>query len=256
MKIEGKKRGQVTIFIIISIVIVALGILVYLFVPGIQTGFGVSTNNPNVFIQNCMEDKITETVEMISTQGGSMNPEHVYLYQNQNVEYLCYTSEYYVPCVMQQPLLKSHIESEIKKAIAGEKESCLNSLKDNFESQGYDVNINSGETNVEILPKRIIIEFNNSLTLTKGEAERYDKLVVSLNNNLYELVSIANSILNMEARYGDSETTTYMNYYHNLKVEKDKQGDGTTIYTLTERDTGNKFRFASRSIAWPPGIKQ
>ena len=47
-----------------------------------------------------------------------------------------------------------------------------------------------------------------------------------------------------------------MNYYHDLKVEKNKQTDGSTIYILTERDTENKFQFASRSVAWPPGISK
>ena len=74
-----------------------------------------------------------------------------------------------------------------------------------------------------------------------------------LDNNLYELASIAESIVEWEATYGDSETTTYMNYYHDLKVEKKKQTDGTTIYIVTNRDTRNKFQFASRSVAWPPG---
>ena len=93
------------------------------------------------------------------------------------------------------------------------------------------------------------------LTLTKGGAEKYDSFRVVLNNNLYELVSITNSILNLEARYGDAETTIYMNYYHDLKVEKKKQSDGTTIYILTDRNNKNQFQFASRSVAWPPGYE-
>ena len=119
---------------------------------------------------------------------------------------------------------------------------------------GYAVTLTEGETKVELLPNRIIVVFENDLTLTKDDSERYDELSVIVNNNLYELVSITNSILNMETRYGDSETTIYMNYYHNLKVEKKKQTDGTTIYILTDRNKGDKFQFASRSIAWPPGI--
>ncbi|MFH1240218.1 MAG: hypothetical protein V1672_03295, partial [Candidatus Diapherotrites archaeon] len=95
--------------------------------------------------------------------------------------------------------------------------------------------------------------FNSSLVLTKESTEKYDLFSVVLNNNLYELVSVANSILNWETRYGDSETTNYMTYYHDLKVEKKKQSDGSTIYILTDRNNGNKFQFASRSVAWPPG---
>tara|TARA_Y100000310_G_scaffold213829_1_gene214834 strand:+ start:9099 stop:9857 length:759 start_codon:yes stop_codon:yes gene_type:complete len=251
-----EKRGQVTIFIIIAIVIIALGILIYLFFPTIQTGLGISTNNPQIFIQNCMEEEITNTVDVLSSQGGSFDPKNYFLYQDEKIEYLCYTSEYYIPCVMQQPMLKKHIENEIKKEINNEKKECLDSLRKNFESLGYDVSLTEGETKVELLPNRISVKFENDLTLTKDDSERYDELSVIVNNNLYELTSITNSILNMEARYGDSETTIYMNYYHDLKVEKKKQTDGTTIYILTNRDKGDKFQFASRSIAWPPGISK
>jgi hypothetical protein len=77
-----------------------------------------------------------------------------------------------------------------------------------------------------------------------------------LNNNLYQLVNIADSIIDFESIYGDSETTIYMNYYHDLKVEKLKQIDESTIYILTDRTDGNKFQFASRSYAFPPGYYQ
>lgn len=252
----SQTRGQVTIFVIVAIMVFALGILIYFFFPKIQTGFGISTNNPNIYMQNCMEDSINEVVDAVSKQGGSFNPKNYILYNDTMIEYLCYTSEYYIPCTMQQPLLKEHIENEIKEQIRGQKELCLNSLKDNFESQGYTVNIAQGETSVELIPKKIRVSFQNTLTLTKENSERYDKLNVIVDNNLYELVGITNSILNMEARYGDSETTTYMNYYHDLKVEKNKQTDGSKIYILNNRDDGSMFQFATRSIAWPPGIQQ
>jgi hypothetical protein len=67
------------------------------------------------------------------------------------------------------------------------------------------------------------------------------------------LTSIANSILNLETTYCDSETTLYMALYHNLKVEKILRDSGTKVYIITDRDTGNKFQFASRSQVWPAG---
>ena len=91
------------------------------------------------------------------------------------------------------------------------------------------------------------------LTVSKGEAARYNSFNVILNNNLYELTSIANSIIDWETNYGDAETTIYMSYYKDLKVEKKKQQDGTSIYILTDRNNGDIFQFASRSVAWPPG---
>lgn len=248
------KKGQVTIFIILAIVIVVLGVLIYMYYPQIKTTLGLGPKNPQSFIQLCIEEKIEESVEKLSLQGGSINPEHFILYDNEKIEYLCYTNEYYKTCVMQRPLLKAHIENEIKDEIKEEVKECFISLKESYQKKGYSVNMKEGGTSVELLPKRIATTFDYSLTLTKGESEKYESFRVVLNNNLYELVSIASSILNWEARYGDAETTIYMNYYHDLKVEKKKQSDGTTIYILTDRNNENKFQFASRSVVWPPGF--
>lgn len=248
------KRGQITIFIILAIVIVVFGVLIYMYYPQIKSTLGFGPKNPQSFIQACLEEKIKESVETLSLQGGSLSPEHFILYNNAKIEYLCYTNEYYKTCVMQRPLLKAHIENEIENEIREEVKECFNSLKESYQKQGYSVTMKEGGTSVELLPKRIVTTFDYSLTLTKGESEKYESFRVVLNNNLYELVSIASSILNWEARYGDAETTIYMNYYHDLKVEKKKQSDGTTIYILTDRNNENKFQFASRSVAWPPGF--
>lgn len=251
--LSKSKRSQVTIFIIIAIVIVALGILIYLFYPQISTSLGFAEQNPTEFMQNCVEEEIKARVSVLSLQGGSLAPTHYILYNNEKIEYLCYTGEYYKTCVMQQPMLKAHIENEIKGSIASTVNDCFSDLKSSYEKQGYNVGLNKGEVSVELLPKKIVADLGSSITLTKADTKNYDAFRVVVNNNLYELVSIANSILNWETHYGDTETTTYMNYYHDLKVEKKKQSDGSTIYVLTDWNTGDKFQFASRSVAWPPG---
>ena len=200
--------------------------------------------------------KIKNSIETLSLQGGSISPENYFLYENNRIEYLCYTNEYYIKCVVQQPLLKQHIENEILNDIQSESNVCFSSLRENFESQGFSVSLKSGVTSVELLPNIVVVSYNKDLSLTKDGTERYEKIDVVIKNDLYELMSIANSIIGMEVQYGDSETTIYMNYYHDLKVEKKKQTDGTTVYILTNRDSGDKFQFASRSVAWPPGITQ
>jgi hypothetical protein len=248
------EKGQVTIFIIIALIVIALGILIYIYFPKVQTTLVISSENPATFIQECMEDEVEEIIGTISLQGGKLNPENSYLYENNKIDYLCYTNEDYIPCVVQQPMLKQSIENEIKNSIENQERSCFDLLKENFENKGYTVSLREGKTTVELLPKEISIIFEKRLVLTKGDTETYDKLGVSIKNNLYELVSISNSILSMEIKYGDAETTIYMDYYHDLKVEKKKQTNGTTIYIITNRNTGNKFQFASRSVAWPPGI--
>jgi len=248
-----KKKGQTTIFILIAIVIIAAAVLSYIYYPEISSVLGITSENPSSFIQTCLEEEIEKSVEKLSLQGGSINPEHYLTYDNSNIEYLCYTNEYYVPCVMQQPMLKQHIENELKKDLKDETNACLTSLRETFEKKGYEVSGGSRDLEIELLPQKIIATIDYSLTLTRGSTENYKSFKVVLDNNLYELASITNSILTWELNYGDAETTSYMAYYPNLKVEKKKQTDGTTIYILTDRDKGDKFQFASRSLAWPPG---
>ncbi|MBI2043425.1 hypothetical protein HYT25_03485 [Candidatus Pacearchaeota archaeon] len=254
-RILSDNRGQLTIFVIAAIVIVGIIGMIYFFFPSVLVNLGVVSGNPSAFMQDCIEEEIQNNVETISLQGGSLEPENFILYKDQKIEYLCYNGNYYLPCVMQQPLLKQHIESEIERGIKNQEDVCFENLKDSFERRGFDISLSEGETFVELLPKKISVTFEKEITLTQGdESQRFEKINVVLNNNLYELTSIADSILNWEARYGDSETTLYMGYYHDLKVEKLKQSDGSTIYILTDRNKGNKFQFASRSVAWPPGV--
>src|SRR3989344_4359890 len=249
----ANKGGQVTIFIIAAILIVALVVLIYFLRPGVTTTTGFDEKSPNEFIQICIENDLEDAVNLISSQGGSVNPENFILYQDDKIEYLCYTTEYYKPCSVQQPLLKEHIESEIENKIKSSVVNCFNELKNSYESGAYTVNLQSGNTRIELLPKRVVARFNYTLTTTKTDTERYETFNVVLNNGLYELVSISNSIIDWESTYGKAETTIYMTYYKDLKVEKKEQQDGTTIYILTDRNTENKFQFASRSGALPPG---
>jgi hypothetical protein len=247
------KKGQITIFIIVGVIIVALAVLLYLIFPKIKTSISTGAKTPSEFIQNCLAGEIENSIDNLSVQGGYLEPELYFLKDDEKIGYLCYTNEYYKTCTMQQPLLKEFIESEIKNDIKADADKCFDSLVENYKKDNYNVNLKKGSMGVEILPGKVVATFNNTLTLTKDSAENYDSFKVTVNKKLYELLSITNSILNWEAKYGDAETTIYMNYYHDLKVEKQKQTDGTTIYILTDRNTNDKFQFASRSVAWPPG---
>ena len=147
-------------------------------------------------------------------------------------------------------MLISHIEEEIKDDIRDDVNDCFISLQENFRGRGYQVDIRIGNVDVELLPERVVTRMNYSVTLTKTNTESYNSFNVVLNNNLYELVNIANNILEWEATYGDVEIKKYMADYRDLKVEQNAKSDGSKIYVLTDSDTGDKFQFAVRSIVY------
>jgi len=250
-----KKRGQVSIFIIIAIVIVVAAIGIYFIYPRI-TGTPVSSS-PTEFIQNCLEDEIKGNAEQISLNGGSLNPIFYSEYYKEgekfNVEYLCYTNENYKQCIMQQPMLKSHIESEIKNSINDRVKKCFDDLENNYKKKSFAVDLKRNNYEVVVTPQNIEVILDYDLTLTKGATDKYDEFIVEIDSNLYRLVNIASEIANGEAQYGDADVSGYMTIYYWLKTEKIKQTEGTKIYILTDRESKEKFMFASRSVVLPPG---
>lgn len=244
-----KKRGQLTIFIIVAILVVAIVALLFAF-PKLRTSVGFEKPlSPENFIQTCLEDTIKENVELISLQGGSLEPAPKVTWQDQNIQYICYTPNSYEACVVQIPFLVQHIEEEIKKSIEEDLNFCFNSLKQTYEDSGYTTNLKKGDTIVELLPSKIVTTINNEFTFSKAdETQRRETFRVVVNNNLYELAGIAQGIMDWEIIMGDSPDQIYMDTFTWLKVEKNRPlGDGEAIYTLTDRDTQDKFKFAVRS---------
>jgi hypothetical protein len=245
------KRSQVTIFIIIAILIVAI-VLILLFYPKIKTF--VAGEPPTEYLKTCTEKSAEEAIKKISIQGGDLDPGKHIMYDGNKVSYLCYTNEYYKKCLMQKPFLKKHIQQEINDYVEPRVKACLESVKDEIEARGGSLNAKDTEIKTSIVPNSIIVTVNSPMTLVEGETRTsVNEFNVDIDSNMYDLISISSSIANWEARYGDSDPLTYMLYYPNVKIEKKKLSEGSTVYVLKHRLSEDKLVFASRSIALPSG---
>lgn len=255
---KGDKKGQVTLFVIIAIVIV-VGIVLFFTITQqgknlTQQVFGSQEINVEQNLRECLQnDDIKNSINNILLQGGTNEPKLYYQYQGKQIEYLCYTNQYYQTCYMQKPLLVSYVESEIKKAVKDQVDSCVKTLQEDLTSKGYTLSSRNYNFDVDLANKNVIIKINYDLAVTKENTQRFDGFEISIPSNAYKLVGLSTSLLNYEARYGDADPLQYMILYPGVKVEKYKQDDGTTIYILTDRNTNDKFQFAVRSLAWPPG---
>ena len=243
------KRGQLTIFIIVAIIIVVI-ILILLY-PRIKSA--VSGPSPVDSIKKCAEDATKQALAKLELQGGTLTPENYILYQDNKIEYSCYTNEYYKPCVMQKPFLKQDIEKEVIGAIEPKVKECFNSLKSQLESRGSYVSVGEIKVDASLIPNSMLININAPTVIKKQTAVSFNQFKVNVKTPLYDLVMLASSISNYEARYGDSDTLTFMLYYPDIRIEKKVQSEGSTIYILTNKNSNEKFMFAARSIAWPPG---
>jgi len=248
----NNKRAQITIFIILALAIIVL--LVLLFTRNNELTTIFNTKSPINQIKDCSKEALSEGLELISSQGGSISPENYYLYENNKIEYLCYTEENYKEGIIQKPLLKQSIEKELKKYITPKIKGCIDSVKTSLEKKSYIVSYKDPEISLELIPNNIFATIDLDLKITKDKTESYKSIKTNIDSNLYKIIMIASSILNFEASQGDSEIMTYMIYYPSLKIEKKIQGDGTKIYILTDKTSLEKFMFASKSLVFPPGI--
>ncbi|MFA5856209.1 MAG: hypothetical protein WC867_02555 [Candidatus Pacearchaeota archaeon] len=252
IKKRVNKKAQLTIFIILALLIAVVMILLFSNKNNFSTFF--SKKSPINDIEKCFRDSSKEALELINKQGGSINPENYYLYQDQKIDYICYTGEYYKQCIMQKPLLKQSIQKEIKNYLEPKINTCVETMTQSLEEDGYIVTFKKPDVNIEMFSDELIINTYLDLVITKDGTESYKNLKISLDTQLYNFIMTASSIANWEARYGDSETLNYMFYYPQMKVEKKTRSDGTRIYILTDRESQEKFNFATRSVALPSGI--
>ncbi|MFA5258524.1 MAG: hypothetical protein WC979_04295 [Candidatus Pacearchaeota archaeon] len=246
------RKAQISVFIILAILIAIVLIVFFVNRGGLTSIIG--GESPISQIEKCMQDNVKEGLGILSSQGGDLEPKNYYLYQNDKVAYLCYTEEYYKPCVMQKPLLKQSIEDELKNYLEPTMNRCLESVKSSFERKGYSLTYKNPEITVQIIPENIVINSNVQLTVSKENTESYQNIKTSISSSMYGFIMTSSSISNWEARYGDSETLAYMLYYPSLKVEKKIRSDGSRIYILTDRNSLEQFKFAIRSMAFPSGI--
>ncbi|MBU0760379.1 MAG: hypothetical protein KJ600_01590 [Nanoarchaeota archaeon] len=247
------RKGQTTAFIILALVIAVLAVLLFFFYPKMSSVFGLDAE-PNSFMSSCIEPEVVAGMELLSKQGGYANPEGYILYKGEMVKYLCYTSQYYLPCLVQQPLLVAKFERELGEMIKAKAISCADELENYYESRGYE--ISRGEdvkVDVSIVPDRLSVVVEAGMTMTKDTTQNYKYFKFNKATKLYSLLMTALSIIDFESTYGDSETTLYMQYYPDLQIQKTKLIDGSTVYTVRDVTSDESFTFASRSLAWPPG---
>lgn len=247
------KKGQVTVFIIVALVIVGIILLLLFYqrLPIIGSGGELS---PETYLRSCIEPELKKDINSLAIKGGYSEPEGYLEYQGEKIKYLCYTSEFYKTCIVQQPLIKEHFEGELNSIIKSKINGCMQSLKQEYEKRGYGVSSGKVETKFSFNPGNMLISISTDFSASKGDTTaNYKGFDVQIESKMYDLLMIATSIIDYESTLGDSEITAYMQYYPDLKVEKTKLSDGSKVYRVSNVVTNEEFRFATRSLSWPPG---
>lgn len=248
---KNSYKGQVTIFIVVGILLISSISIFFLYRQGlIPTLGGGKEINPNEFLKDCLEEKAEEAIEIVSMQGGSINPKLNKKFkfdadtQYWNITYLCYTQNYYAACINQEPILIRHIEKEIKDHIEDEVQICFDELKNSLEKQNYDVKKKYNGLNVSLSQRKMQINIKGELDLTKNEeSSKLKNFGIKYPSMLYDLAIVAQEIVAQEAEYCYFNYVGYPLMYPEFQIEI-YEISGTHIYTVKWRENQDKFRFA------------
>lgn len=260
MDFKIKKRGQLTIFIIIGLVLVGATIIFFLFKnqENIETT-GKIEENIEQFLNSCLKDKIKNAINDLSIHGGYIDNSFSLDFQfeneeSRNITYLCYTQNYYDLCINQKPGFIQDLKLEIKNYIFNDVKNCFDELTENIVRKGYKIETNYKDFSVNFLPKRVIIQIDSNVVLTVSEeTTKEENFEIIIASRFYEIVSLVQELVNEEAEFCNTETVGIMLLYPEFSIEKFKTQD-SIIYTVENLESKEKFRFAVRGCVIPPGF--
>ncbi len=158
------RRGQVTIFIIIAILIVAAVALFFTLRGGVEKE---KTLSPEIvpiknFVDECLEDSLGKVVYRIGEGGGYYFPEAVLSTEILDVPYYIKNNRSYMPS-------KEKIENEISKYVVKDLTLCLGDFALFPE---YEITTGKINAETEILNNSVKIIVNYPLTIKKGEFKK------------------------------------------------------------------------------------
>ena len=254
------KRGQITVFVIVGIMILVTVFLVFYFLgdrikkqSDVDVVFDESSLEPlQDYIGDCIEKNGNEAIEMVLRQGGDISPGFYQIYHGEKLSFLCHTDNY-TACYNRRPFLDAHIESEINDYMSGKLNECINldSIKsEGFNVQGWDMNVKTS-----IGRYNIIVTLDYPVTISKGNTRisenRFSK---TFNVPLGRIIEAVKDVVEYDSNPNSVPLFNFdvISYAYRTNGEIEIQIDSveqSKIYKVKTRDNPHIFQFADKKWA-------
>ncbi len=241
-----KKRAQVTTFIIIGIIILAVA---GLFLFARNYGLGISPERLLASkragiesrIDECAKSQAERALEIIGKQGGTLTPIKSKMFNGYKVNYLCYNLPNNEACVNRVLTLKD-MEDELSRFIENNLRNCIN-IND-FRSSAYSLQPGNLEVSTTIGQDNVLIIVDYPITLSKDQARiTFSRHTSTVNVPLGRLYLTAIDIIDSEAQVGDFDPLPYMLFHNLARIEKQRPFPDK-IYIMSIRTIPFIFQFA------------
>lgn len=252
---RGRKKGQVTLFIILGIIIVTLAIILVYFYSSSKTGPGQEEIQQRLdaaalepikeLIKTCTKASLEKGIIKIGLQGGYYDPAYFVQLGNYSVSYVYINKQNRLPTLYQ---ISREIEAYSKSDEAKEEiDSCINGFK-SFK-KAYDMDIGKYELKVgEISDTSIPVEITYPITVSKEDVSlQISKVAYTIDSGLGTAYKVAVDIVNEEIATGSFDTSSYILSHSPLATIERQSSEGNIFYYLDtipqEAEKAFKFHF-------------
>lgn len=265
-----EKRGQITIFVVIALIIVAAIVVIFLIrnqlAPTIPEA-GVKA--PSIALQfengikECVRGNTQKIIKDLMATAGDTEQEHVAFVLDEGTSnekrytYLCHIDSDIcnTPCEPQIFLSDESFESKIEDYVSIKGRECVQEILNSATRNGFNVPIqDSPRVEVEIKPDRVDVSYIQAIEISKGnDKASFERFDIPISSVLASFLDIAREITD-ERKAGNKNIHSEINlrnlYDPLISVDgpsNTPEIDYTTLYTITKKGSNEKFWFAIRS---------
>lgn len=189
------KRGQITTFIIIGVVLIAVvGVFLYTRSQAGPEEEAVPADVAPIkmYVDQCLKQTAEDAVLDVAAQGGYyFAPQNSINFLYMSVPYYLYEGRVLVPT-------KEMIEDELSLYVSLNLPYCVDMAQ--FAEKGYNITAEMPQVKTTITPKEVLFDVDYLVTIRiEGQEKTISKFSTSVNANLMKLYTIASNYTNYQA---------------------------------------------------------
>ena len=264
------KRGQVTVFIILGIIILATVIGYFILREEVvteeltQNGL-IQSGNVKLFVESCLEQVGTRGLDLIGSQGGYYNlfNQDLFfttlepisdLYFNsvddklETVQDNFFTIPYYFYQGEDFTIDENTINNELTKYIEDNLDNCLNEFTV-FKQQGLIVKEEPYKVKVNFLSNKVQFELDYLLKITEGtQTKEFSKFIVNHKLDFRTVLTVVEEALRKQQKLGNSVIVadlTFLSEIYDFSYEIDYIESSSVVYLFYfEQEKQDDYVFA------------
>lgn len=255
MRFRGKK-GQLTIFIIVG-VIIALSVVFVIYLTSRPSSERDPSKDPQGYIEDCMKGLIDNAQTKLLPQAGYRLPANYILYNGTKVPYLCYTSQNEKLCTIFEPMLRNKMQDELKLETQTDVQKCFDKLRETYKNFDY----KEGPMNysVQIFAGTLVAHVDKNVKITRDEStQELTQFEYKESSPIFDFIVLANDILTKETTCdcgqescrADVLALSKMNTRYELSLFV--TGKNEKVYSIQDTITPNKYMFSVRNCVRLP----